>query len=207
MQPENQAIDPHPAAGRRGGGDRLEVRLTEILSDSTTPFDGGLYVSALPEEVPFVVDVPDFGVVKRRLTCPSDVTIQLAAFAHDLKTFADKTAFSESQAAAGARMAPDFFVPVGLFTPDLKAIDPPKATAWFAGRVKGSELRTNHSTGNRFLVVQVETLMGRVDVVADPSMVEGCLVGIAQVHGWLSARVITPLRPTGLRRYLPWLRH
>lgn len=138
-------------------------------------------------DYPFVFDSPDYAVY-RLLTTPIRVDVQIAAFAHELSAYANAKAFEAAQTDQ-PKLAPDFFVPIGLLAEET---DGPIAQAMFAGTVLETAVRKNALSGASFIWAKVRTLGGEVDVVAEPSRVTGQVVpgGIVRGAFWLSGRII-----------------
>jgi hypothetical protein len=179
------------------------------ISNPENALDGSLYCWAgasddEPESgVPMVVDLPDFDMVRRRISVPAVVTMQVAAFAHELSCFADDEQFHNSQN-YGVKFAAEFYIPSGTFAPDMTYQEPPQAEAVFAGHVLSSDLLTNQFTGQQFYYLSVKTLPGTLDIVSDPAIVEGQPVVGGVVNGsfWLSGRIISDLPPASERNLL-----
>lgn len=176
------------------GASRMEVHTVSTIAGAEGTLDGGLYAWAAPAgpepesgTYPFVSDLPDFDLVAARLTQPARLTLQVAAFAHELSCFLDEGAYYASQK-EGPRFGAESFIPSGLF---VTGDAPPTAHAVFTGQVLEAELRTNPATGLLFQHLRVRTLGGELDVVADPAGVEGSPVvgGTASGSFWLSARI------------------
>ena len=173
----------------------MRVALTERVSRlEESPLAGAFRAWAnppaqTPEEgdFPFVFDLPDAGRFTG-LALPRVTSVQIAAFAQELRCFETETAFHASQEKAELKYAAESFIPSGLFVKEGEA---PAAYAMFTGRVTGAERRVNPFSGGAFWCVRVRTLGGEVDIVADPAAVEGELIvaGIAQGSFWLSGRL------------------
>jgi len=178
------------------GSSRVRAAVTAVLPDSRAAMDGSLYCWANPPpgevdtgEYPFVVDLPDFYLKAHQLKCPSIVNLQVAAFAQQLECFDSDEAFQTRM--AEARMAPESFIPTGLFKPDGAQINPPQARAYFAGHVQEFQHRKNPWTTEPFVWLSVKTLGGTFDVVAHPTAVKGQPHpgGVASGTFWLTARL------------------
>lgn len=179
------------------GSSRVRARVTKTLPDSRSPMDGSLHAWADPHTepgsgaYPFLVDMPDFAAATRELNCPGIVTLQVAAFAHQLQCFPDDQAFrSPDNPIQG--MAAETFIPSGLVTPDGKAVKPPQARAIFTGHIAAFLLRTNPVTGESFHHLTVQPPGGVFDVVAHESVLEGepRIGGVAFGSFWLTGRIV-----------------
>jgi hypothetical protein len=157
--------------------------------------DGAFYSWANPDDeasesgdYPFVFDAPDFRL-HDKVGLPARAQVQLTAFAHELSAHPSEDQYYASQ--KGLAFAAEAFVPSGLFSAQPDAEAPPQALAVFAGRILQFEVMTNSITGTAFAWMQVKTLGGEVDVVADPSIIQGQVVRAGIVFGsfWLSGRI------------------
>ncbi len=178
------------------------VRLTGREHSATHPLDGGFHLWLDPQPVdpadgdaevgasPLFVDVPDFRL-HDDLVLPLEVDLAIAAFAHTFESHPTEEAFR----ATGSKMAAESLIPSGLFAPGGAITTPPRAEAILYGHVEATEVRTNPSSGRTFIWCRVQTYGGRLEIVADPSLVaEPPIVGgIVGGTFWLSAR----LAPSG----------
>ncbi len=189
------------------GSSRMRVGVTEVCCDAQTPLDGSLRAWADPETddpesgaYPFPVDVPDFDLIRDRLSCPLIATMQIAAFADELECFADDAEFAASQDSE-MKLAAQSFIPSGLFLAVGNDAQPsaevPRTEVMFAGHVQQAELCTNPVTQLQFHYLSVRTLGGSYDVVADPEIVVGepVVAGVVQGVFWLSGRIVSELPP------------
>ena len=187
------------------GTGRVRVGVTNFIPDpdaERAPLDGGLHGWANPPgdsadagDYPFVVDLPDFAAAAETITPPKVVTMQVAAFAHELKSFADDQTFFASQEEGKPKFAAESFIPTGLFQAAGEKLPRPAAAAMFTGHVLASEVRTNPMTGRPFHWLSVRTLGGVFDVVADPSILDAVptVGGVVQGSFWLSGRVLSDI--------------
>ena len=176
------------------GPSRIEVGVAG-RRDGDTPMEGVLSVWASPETAepesgtyPFVVDVPDWDLGARRLKAGDRATLQVAAFAHELEIFDDAAAYDSAQTTE-PRFATESFVPTGMFGDEGEH---PQATALFSGVVLDHNRATNPATGADFYTLQVRTLGGEYDVVADPELVHRApaVDSVVRVSAWLSGPVV-----------------
>ena len=126
--------------------------------------------------------------------------IEVAAFAERWKFFGSEAEFATGQK-EGDRfselsLAPNAFLPVGMFGDLRDGGFRARARATFAGRVKTVHVRTNTVSGRKFLQVRVETLPGEIDVVhpltAELQPKPGM---IALVDSWMVGRPVDPPPP------------
>ena len=203
------AFNPHFV-----GSSRVRLEATQLVRDEEWPLEGSIYAWALghpfalasePEQRLFslLVDLPDFDRHCDRLVCPTIVTLQLAAFAHELRCFPDDAGFAEAavfqrsqedpaQDSPVIAYAPESFVPVGLFH-HVGGIGQERAEATIAGHVQHAEERSNPATGQRFHYLRVHTYGAvELDVVADPTIVTGspAVGGVVWGTFWLSGRLL-----------------
>jgi hypothetical protein len=163
------------------GQTEFRLGLLERRQDKKDPLDGSFYGwgDVTDEDpgrgsYPILIDVPDFQWAVRRVAVPSIVTIQVSAFARWIRWYESEDALyalRETGINLGSRMV----IPYGTFALADQPPGPGTAEAEFTGVVKGSEVLTNPLTAARFVHLEVETLGGDVDVVADPVLVEGSI--------------------------------
>ncbi|MBX5482891.1 MAG: hypothetical protein IRZ16_13775 [Myxococcaceae bacterium] len=134
------------------------------------------------------------------LSQPRTFEIEVVAFAHRARFFADEAAFDEAQGAelgqnplpstgTPFRLAVESFIPIGMFEPPGN--NARRATATFAGSVVRVDRLRNSRTGGAFSRVRVRTLPGETDVVVGGSDTHGLKVGaIAWIDAWLVGRPV-----------------
>ncbi|HUS17763.1 MAG TPA: hypothetical protein VM536_22435 [Chloroflexia bacterium] len=139
---------------------------------------------------PLVFDAPDFAT-HAGLLVPGIVTVQVAAFAQELRVFADDAAY-DAEPRDGLRMAAESLIPSGLFAFDEEDPAEPRPVALLGGHVLAAEQRVNPATRQPFWWAHVRTFGGEVDIVADPDLVNAPMEagGIVQGEFWLSGRII-----------------
>jgi len=136
---------------------------------------------------------PTYQLYGKDLVLPTTVTVQMAAFAHEVQIFdsiQDYNDYNKKQSAQGMiAMADQSFGAMSLFFPE-------KATyAVFTGRIVQAERKINERTGAPFYWALVETLGDcQFDVVIHPSLVDvdhpprpGCIL---QGSFFLSGRLL-----------------
>jgi len=182
-------VNPHFA-----GDASMRVGLTaRVARDDESPLDGAFYGWAEPADgaesgqYPFVFDAPD-ARLQDDLVLPHVGRVQVAAFAHELRAFPDDDAFGAAEHTV--KLAPEAFIPAGLFTGVESG--PPRAHAVFAGHVVETALRQNGFSRAAFWWARVRTFGGELDVVADPVVLDGELRvgGVVSGAFWLSGRVL-----------------
>ena len=189
----------------------MRVALTErVPRPEESRLAGAFYGWANPPadapedgEFPFVFELPDAGRFIG-LALPCIASVQLAAFAQELRCFPSEAAFDASHGDAQISYAAESFIPIGTF---VEADETPAAYAMFTGRILRAERRVNPFAGGAFWWARVATLGGQVDVVADPTAVEGepMAGGIAQGSFWLSGRLPTALADPDRAFWRRWL--
>ena len=151
---------------------------------------------------PFVFDAPDFAAYPD-FKVPSLATAQISAFAEEITVYESQEAFLASQTGEH-KLAPQSFIPLGLFPDSAQGKESADARAWFAGHVLKSEKRVNDLSGETFIWASVETLGGTYDVVVASSMMDELPVEGSVVSGsfWLSGRLqeYTRQERRGLKR-------
>jgi hypothetical protein len=179
------------------GAARMHVGLTASMVPDDHALDGAFHAWADPQDegptsgiYPFVFDAPDHAL-HRGAPLPALRGLQLAAFAHQIRAFADEAAYLAAPQPE-PRFAIESFVPTGLFDADGDPEAIPRAHALFTGRVRKAARLVNPATGVAFQWALVRTLGGEIDVVADPELVDGPLVAGSILQGtfWLSGRLL-----------------
>lgn len=183
------------------GQSSMTVRLTSrVRSEEGSPFDGGFYGWADPVSqsddaqeglYPFVFDAPDFTCVAD-LELPATVTVQMAAFAHEVEAYDSEEAYAASQTGA-VKYASRSFIPSGLFRPDGVEEPLPEARAMMTGHVLAADRFLNTLTNQPFYWALIETYGGTYDAVIDISLLSGAPIvgGILSGSFWLSGRVVS----------------
>jgi hypothetical protein len=179
---------------------RCHVRITDRIgrgrgSWSAGGFDGWALVDlpgspndASGDVTPLRFDAPD-AELHSELQLPALADVQVAAFAQECTWHRDVDAFREAQEREEMPFAEEAFAYLDLFAdgPDRSA------TAILSGRVRDSAVRANELTGSGFQWAVVRTLIGDIDVVADPAVADGTPSAGGVVIGsfWLSGRIST----------------
>jgi hypothetical protein len=195
-----RAFNPHVT-----GSSRVPIRATSLdTGDPAWFLEGSLHGWVVSEAsppgdsrsdvFPLMLNLPDFDRHYGRLTCPSLITVQVAAFAHELRCFVDDDAFYAATErprvdAEPLRFNAESFIPSGLFhSPG----DAPRAEAIVAGHIEVIEHRRNPASGQAFAYLRVRTYGPMVlDVVADPTILEGKpgIGGVVYGTFWLSGLI------------------
>jgi hypothetical protein len=157
-------MNPHFA-----GETRLRARLTKSFRrPSDPPLDGAFHGIARTDitdeswDVPFVFDAPNFLTYGEGVLANSDdSSIQLAAFMHSLKVWPDEDAYSK------AHDGELQLSPLSYFPASKPGIEEP-AVASFGGIIERYAFLTNPITGLEFWWAAARTLVGNLDIVADP---------------------------------------
>jgi hypothetical protein len=193
------------------GGGRVSVRVMQQRQrPRDNAFEGVIFVEVEPGPrlhqcaTVALIDVVDYACWAYRVT-PFVADAQIVAFPHELTVYPNEDAFNKVQEQEAVRFAAESFFPCGLFSAgngrsgatfhdplnDEDDFDAP-SSAYFAGRVLSSEIRTNALTGQLFRTALVKTLGGTIDVVADDRLLRGELRpgNIVQGEFWLCARLI-----------------
>jgi hypothetical protein len=153
------------------------------LSESpTSPGD------ASGDTVPLRFDAPDY-LAHLELRLPALVDVQIAAFAFECSWHRDLEAFDAAQATAELPLAEQAFAYLDVFQEDPQRA----ATAMLSARVAETALQVNELSGSRFRWASAHTLIGDIDIVADPGVVDGEPTAGGMVDGsfWLSGRITT----------------
>lgn len=182
------------------GTARTRVRITERIPHyHSSILEGAFYAWACPQEAngaahselfPFVFDLPDYDCYET-FPIPSVVPVQLSAFAYYLQSCVDGKSYTDAQKVMHSPSTLSF-TPTGLFTPDGRTRHPALAQARFNGYVIATQMMTNPVTWQKFYSARVHTLIGEIDIVADPQVVQGRLAPGCIIQGdfWLSGRLL-----------------
>jgi len=143
----------------------------------------------------FNFDCPNFACLGRDTLHPIMATIQLAAFAREIKTFASVEEYYASLADKpdDMRLSSRFFGPSNC----LDAADD-SGYAFIVGHVIQAEKKTNELTGKSFFWALVRTAGDmEIDVVVDEGLPGAWntepprVGGVVRVYGWLSGRLLS----------------
>jgi hypothetical protein len=195
---ENELIGVNP---HFGGRSRVKVLLTHAIDGaSPNPLDGRFHGWADPAKAtpdssgayPFLFDAPD-AACHQGLTFPSEVDVQVAAFAHDIQVFANPKAFEATQTGDTWHTSQSF-IPSGL----MGSSHAGRAEAAFNGHVIRSERRANRLSGAEFVWCLVSSTGGTFDVVADVELLPKLPPAGAVICGgfWLTGRINGCMAPT-----------
>lgn len=137
------------------------------------------------------VEVGDYARHRPHLAAGTVWTMQVSAFAESLVCYPDDAAYRAAQPRE-PRFAPRSFLPTGLWAPGLSPAPIPEAEATFSGHILAASRPINPATGRGYVHLLVATYGGTVDVVAEPSWVEGTPVvgGVVKVSAWLAACMV-----------------
>ena len=151
---------------------------------------------------PLVFDAIDFAAHAGR-QLPAVWSCRICGFCRDLKLHA--TADTLPELGGGTRIAPQAFIPLGLFgdgdadagTSAAAPVDndndtPPEPIALLTGIVRAHKTLTNEASGRMFHWMRVESLIATFDLVADPEIVCGTIEegAIVETIAWLFGRVL-----------------
>ena len=123
--------------------------------------------------------------------------IEMAAFAERFEVYNTVEQFEEgckkSRWLSGLQLAPEAFLPVGMFKDAGQVGLRERARAIFAGTVTKSVKRENSVSGLKFFQVRVATLPGEIDVVHPVTDALRPKPGqVALVSAWLVGRPVDP---------------
>lgn len=151
---------------------------------------------------PLVFDAIDFAAHASR-PLPAAWNCRITGFCRDLKLHT--TSESLPELGEGARIAPQAFIPLGLFgdgeaetanaaSPggDNDNETPPEPMALLTGIVRAHKILTNEASRRTFHWMRVESLIATFDLVADPEIVSGTIKegSIVETIAWLFGRVL-----------------
>lgn len=174
------------------GYSKVPVRIVEEISgEFETPMDTLVQAWANPSEsseegdYPFVFSLPTLHKFSG-MKLPCDLTIQITAFAHEVKIFESEDDFLSEN----PEWAVPAFMPLGLLNEDES--DPIEPLANFVGTIREVQLQENSRTNETFWALLVETVGGTFDVVIDPMILEDEPKEGQIISGtfWLSGMII-----------------
>jgi hypothetical protein len=177
----------------------MRVGLTKrLLRPTDTPLDGAWqgWADPLDDEDPslgrfeLTFEAPDFGL-NSELQLPIVVSVQLAAFAHQVTLFDTEEEFRESPLVAG-RLDVQSFIPSPQRVRERGETEPQRAEALVCGHILKVQQLTNDLTGLPFYWLLLETDGGRIDLLIDPELLphEPPAGGIIMTVCWLSGRIL-----------------
>ncbi len=175
------------------GKSSFKVGILRLIDEPEYPLDGRIKGWANPPEddceagdFPFIFDTPNYRIVKDKLEEGMIRSFQITAFAHDIVLFADEDAYDRAQDSE-PHMAAESFIPGEIFDDEARLSE-----AFFTGRILMSQIITNPLSGKDFAFMEVKTLGGILDVVADAELLEeeAAAGGIIQGTFWLSGVLI-----------------
>lgn len=181
-----QFLTANPAfVGKSSFPARVQGR---VSNPEWEPHEYQLSVTFSDLEIPLLIEIADPREATRfaDIESPMDLTFDLTGFVFAPEIHADAEAFTDAQHEAGNEtvLAPNFFIPTGLFG------EQPSARAAFAGKVLETR-KIAGAKGDHWWVL-VEVLDGAtINVVFDPSTIEEPPVPGNWIVGeyWLSAQL------------------
>jgi hypothetical protein len=191
LNAENELIGVNP---HFGGRSRVRVLLTHPIDvGSQSPLDGRFHGWADPAKAqaeqsgayPFLFDAPD-AACHAGIEMPSELDVQVAAFAHEIQVYPNPKAFDASRTGDGWHTSQDF-MPSGL----MGAQHGMRAEAAFTGHILRVERRTNQFSGGEFVWALVNSTGGTFDVVADVELMPTLppVGGVITGTFWLTGRI------------------
>ncbi|WP_459195654.1 hypothetical protein [Wukongibacter baidiensis] len=191
---DNNAIGMNP---HFSGSARMKVRITERINrENDTELDGAFYCWADPINnekdglYPFIFDSPDMATYGE-LIAPQIVTAQVTGFAHEISAYKDDDDYNNSQEKE-TKLAPEAFIPTGLFSSKGKDFNTSSAMALLSGHVIEMKELTNSYTEMKFIWIKLKTLGGEIDAVVDSEILKGniSIGGVVSGMFWLSGKII-----------------
>lgn len=181
------------------GASEVPVRVTGAVSHpADSALEGMFHAWADPVAAeggepegayPFLFAAPDARLHDGKAR-PFEVVAQVAAFPHEVVAFESTEAF-EAGRGGEIGLAPESFIPSGLFLPPDQPDAAPEPMAVFAGRVRSRGEAVNDLTDAPFGWATVDTLGGSFDVVLDPELMDAppAVGSILAGTFWLSGRL------------------
>lgn len=189
------------------GETSVEVAITSThKNDGDNAFEGTITAWVNPTEdgtdgdYPVVFDAVDFAALDAT-TLPLTRAVHLVGFCRDLRGFVDMDAYEAYCNETGEtelRMAAAAFIPVGMFPSPSGTGTLATSKAYFTGRVETVSSYINEATNQEFVTAVIETYGMRIDIVADPAVIDGPLQvdGMALVSAHIFGRITPELRET-----------
>ncbi len=207
------------------GASRVKFGVLETIMKEKCELDGSLYgyvspTSGDPESgaYPLLIDVPNFDAVRGRISAPSIVDLQVAAFPNQISSFADDSSYYGSQPeetnppgpldrdgatvdveervrrGGNAKLAAESFIPAGLFNPGGTPKVPRQAEGIMTGHVLECSTVSNPLTGRAFHRMKVRTYAATFDVVCDPSRLKSAPTPGNVISGvfWFTGQLLEP---------------
>lgn len=163
----------------RGKSETVVGITDKIEIPGATPLDALMHAWAEPESAekidsgtyPFAFDMISLQAYEN-VAIPGLEKLSLCAMAQEVDIYENEQSYNEAQDPETPSLAPESFIPTGLFGPEGGAQFTPRPEAVFAGRILETKLMKNAHTGQEFHWVLVKTLGATVDVVIDPVYVK-----------------------------------
>jgi hypothetical protein len=182
------------------GKARMTVALTKKISrQADTPLEGAIHGWAAPENdnpesgaYPFVFDLVDKGVYDT-FDFPFISPIQLCAFTHELSIYDSEEEYKNSKEDI-SNLAPEAFIPSGLFRPGGVLIDPPESIAIIAGHILEASELLNPLTNRQYHWMHIKTFGGEIDIVSELELIHkhANIGGIISGQFWLCGKILEP---------------
>lgn len=182
----------------------LGLRRTRVR-EGDNAFEGAFEAVVNPQDdapegsYPLVFDAVDFAL-SGGLALPARMTVRLCAFAREIQAYADAEAYVAAQSSSDEKpaLAPQAFIPIGMFSARAEGADTPEdatdvdATVLFTGRVLEHTPLVNERTGRPFVWLLVQTYDATLDVIADPAVIAGDVAegGTVSVSAYLFGRLL-----------------
>ena len=180
------------------GESRIKIGVADLIRRKDRPLDGSVYGWVNPTgersdagDYPVVIKVPDYEIFRSRVSPQSIITMQVTAFANEIAVYETEEVFAEAQPER-QRMAPESFIPTGLFSDSGDSLTSPEAQAIFSGHVTASDVKSNRETNKEFYSLAVSTFGGVYDVVISPDLVATAPAVGTVIRGsfWLTGRLV-----------------
>ncbi|MFN3868920.1 MAG: hypothetical protein ACK4MF_07645 [Hyphomicrobiaceae bacterium] len=202
------------------GESHVAVAVTEAFQrPGDNPLEGLVHAWVAPDgsgigSYPVVIEAVDYAAQAAR-QLPADLSFRISGFCRELKVYPSAAAMTAADTDAdGAKLAPESFVPIGLFAdgngsandsddtpaptngavsePDNDDDATPMPTALIRGSVMSHRKLVNEVTGHAFHAMLVRTLDATLDLVVDDDIVttEPKFGTSIEAYAWLFGRAI-----------------
>lgn len=201
------------------GESHVAVAVTEAFQrPGDNPLEGLVHAWVAPDgsgigSYPVVIEAMDYAAQAAR-ELPAELSFRISGFCRELKVYAGAAEMIAADAAAdGTKLAPESFIPIGLFAERSAGDDDdarpahtngtgseadndddavPMPTALIRGSVMSHRKLVNEVTGHAFHVMLVRTLDATLDLVVDDDLVttEPKFGTSIEAYAWLFGRAI-----------------
>jgi len=175
------------------GSSKYSASLAKAYERESHPLNGQVVVHTVEgfAGLPIIVNIPNYRMYGDSIVPPVSVTMQISAFAQRAEVFDTLEEFERS---SYSKMNPEGTLIPGRSSGDEDdSDDDPQPIVVMAGRIQSVTELVNSFSGKPFYAMELMTLGGVIDIVADSEMVgcqpkeDGIVVGSFFMSGVLAA--------------------